>query len=93
MFCSPWNGNLEISAPIRSSENKENTLVVEVEDDCDWIEILRKVVHKRKFIMIDVANQMVVPSNFLTSLIKGDKYNIPNNLQRKISGWLCNLSR
>lgn len=84
-------GNSENSASIPSSKSNEHTLAVEVDDDFDCIEILRKAVHKRQFILTDVANQMGVSSNLLTSLIKGDKHNVPIDLQKKISGCLCNF--
>lgn len=84
-------GNSENSASIPSSKSKAKTLAVEVDGDFDCIEILRKAVHKRQFILTDVANQMGVSSNLLTSFIKGDKHAVPIDLQKKISGWLCNF--
>lgn len=84
-------GNLDDSASLPLYKSKQNTLAVEIDDDFDGIENLRKALHKRQFILTDVANQMGVSSDLLTSLIKGDKHNIPIDLQRKINGWLCSL--
>lgn len=84
-------GNSEDSASLPSSKSKQNTLAVGVDDGFDCIENFRKAVDKRQFILTDVANQMGVSSNLLTSLIKGDKHSIPIDLQRNINGWLCSL--
>lgn len=49
-------GNSDNSASIPSSKSQEKTLAVEVDGDLDCIEILRKSMHKRQFILTYVAN-------------------------------------